>query len=143
LQLAKTSFFLLGELHGENETPKLIRALWPSMWEKGYRRIAAEVSPWAAERLEFPTTKQPANSGHGLWRQSEADFVTGFKKRDAAVLWGCDIEEARTQDIHELAQKNPEILQLQLMAEKTREGYQRGSADELRPWPGKHRSPAG
>src|SRR5947208_1433044 len=79
-EAGRVSFFLLGELHGENEIPSLIRALWPSMWEQGYRHVAAEVSPWAAERLEFPATKLPPNSGHGLWRQAEADFITSFKK---------------------------------------------------------------
>src|SRR5213592_3858796 len=96
-EAGRVSFFLLGELHGTNEIPALIRVLWPSLWEKGYRHVAAEVSPWAAARLEFPAIKPPPNSGHGLWRQSEADFITGFKKGSGAVLWGCDIEEARPQ----------------------------------------------
>src|SRR2546426_11144404 len=62
----QASFFLLGELHGENEIPALLRALWPQMWRDGYRNITAEMSPWAAHQLEFA----PANGGpkiHGLW----------------------------------------------------------------------------
>ena len=43
-EAANASFFMLGELHGENEIPALIRALWPAMWDAGYRHIAAEVS---------------------------------------------------------------------------------------------------
>src|SRR6058998_3097316 len=53
-EAGSVSFFLLGELHGSNEIPELIRALWPSLWEKGFRHVAAEVSPWAAARMEFP-----------------------------------------------------------------------------------------
>ncbi len=44
-------FFLLGELHGENEIPDLLRTLWPQMWRDGYRHVAAEVSPWTANQL--------------------------------------------------------------------------------------------
>jgi hypothetical protein len=49
----RASFFLLGELHGENEIPAMIRDLWPSLWKTGYRHVAAELSPWAAGMLEF------------------------------------------------------------------------------------------
>ena len=44
----RVSFFALGELHGENEIPDLLRALWPSLWNNGYHHVAAELSPWAA-----------------------------------------------------------------------------------------------
>src|SRR5208282_4953700 len=47
-EAGKNDFFLLGELHGDNEIPALLKALWPGMWEEGYRNVAAEVSPWAA-----------------------------------------------------------------------------------------------
>jgi hypothetical protein len=43
------SFFLIGGLHGDKETPALVDALWPSA---GYRYLAAEMSPWAASRLK-------------------------------------------------------------------------------------------
>src|SRR5256885_1802141 len=46
-EASKNDFFLLGEVHGDNEIPKLLRMLWPVMWKQGYRHIAAEVSPWA------------------------------------------------------------------------------------------------
>src|SRR2546428_6416398 len=46
------NFFLLGELHGETEIPALLGDLWPQLWQVGYRHVAAEVSPWAAEHLE-------------------------------------------------------------------------------------------
>ena len=64
-------FFLLGELHGDNEIPALLRLLWPEMWTQGYRHIAAEVSPWAAHQLEFvPTGKGP--KVQALWTKQEA-----------------------------------------------------------------------
>src|SRR5439155_12562286 len=67
-----------------------------------------------------------------LWRQSEADFLIGFKKAPGAVLWGCDIEVVRPQImIRELALKNPSSQPLKVMVERTREGYKRTSADEL------------
>src|SRR5712671_1246062 len=66
----RASIFALGELHGENEIPDLIRVLWPSLWTSGYRHVAAELSPWAARRLEFQRSKLPPE-GHGLWRTAE------------------------------------------------------------------------
>lgn len=48
----KNNYFLLGELHGDNEIPALLRALWPEMNRSGYRYIAAEISPWTADQLE-------------------------------------------------------------------------------------------
>lgn len=131
-EAGRANFFLLGELHGENEIPALIRALWPSLWEKGYRNVAAELSPWAAQRLEFPASKTPPRSGHGLWRQEEVDTVTAFKKGSGAILWGCDIEEAQPHGlIRELARKNPANQPLRSMSAMTREGYQRAKAGQL------------
>src|ERR1700681_2125366 len=65
-EAANASFFMLGELHGETEIPALIRSMSPSMWEDGYRAIAAEISPWAANQLEFSDHKVPVV---GLWTQ--------------------------------------------------------------------------
>src|SRR6185503_7071282 len=45
------SFFLIGGLHGDNETPALVNSLWPSI---GYQYLAMERSPWAASRLKVP-----------------------------------------------------------------------------------------
>jgi hypothetical protein len=127
----RASFFALGELHGENEIPNLIRALWPSLWDGGYRHVAAELSPWAARRLEFERSKL-TQEGHGLWRAAEADMVTALKKGSQAVLWGCDIEEVRPdQLIRELALSHPGNRALQVMAEKTAQGYRRSAAPEL------------
>ena len=43
------SFFLIGGLHGDKETPALVDSLWSSA---GYRYLAMEMSPWAASRLK-------------------------------------------------------------------------------------------
>src|SRR5215470_9869457 len=90
----QASFFLLGELHGENEIPALLRDLWPQMWRDGYQNIAAELSPWAAHQLEFA----PADGGpavRGLWSKEEAQFVHSVSNTAQAVLWGCDIDEVQ------------------------------------------------
>lgn len=41
------SFFLIGGLHGDKETPALVDSLWSRI---GYQYLAAEMSPWAASR---------------------------------------------------------------------------------------------
>ena len=43
------SFFLIGGLHGDKETPALVDSLWPTV---GYQYLAAEMSPWAASQLK-------------------------------------------------------------------------------------------
>jgi hypothetical protein len=128
-EAARASFFMLGELHGDNQIPALIRSIWPTMWEAGYRNVAAEVSPWAASRLEFGSPGVPII---GLWTQSQATFVTSLKKDSAAVLWGCDIEEAQPHLlIRELAAANPENKDLQAAVNMVKSGYQRQLAQAL------------
>jgi hypothetical protein len=128
-EAANASFFMLGELHGENEIPSLIRNLWPSMWEAGYRHVAAEIGPWAASRLEFGGSTAPV---FGLWTQAEATFVASLKKDGIAVLWGCDIEEAQPHLlIRDLAAANPDNEHLRAAVDITKSGYQRRLAPEL------------
>src|SRR3989442_9012640 len=93
-EAAQASFFMLGELHGENEIPALIREIWPPMWQAGYRHVAAEISPCAANRLEF-RPHGAAEPIRTLWSQAEATFVASFNKGPGSVLWGCDMEEAQ------------------------------------------------
>lgn len=118
-------FFLLGELHGDNEIPALLHALWPEMWKQGYHHIAAEVSPWAASQLEFaPEGKGPEIVG--LWTKQQARDARQFAERDSQVLWGCDIEEIQPQFlIAQLSSLNPSDTDLQRMAEITKNGYDR------------------
>jgi hypothetical protein len=128
-EAARASFFMLGELHGENEIPSLMRGMWPSLWEAGYHNIAAEVSPWAANRLEFGPRDVRIS---GLWTQSEITFVTSLKRDRVAVLWGCDIEEAQPHFlIRDLAAANPESKDLQAAVDMVKNGYQRRMAPAL------------
>jgi hypothetical protein len=132
LKEAKSNdFFLLGELHGENEIPTLVRVIWPQMWKVGYRHIAAEVSPWAAYHLEFvPVGKAPIVQG--LWTKEQAEDVHALGDSKTNVLWGCDMEEEQPQFlIRELAVRNPDDPNLKRMVALTRDGYDRKMAPEL------------
>lgn len=127
----QNDFFLLGELHGENEIPELLRSLWPQMWKDGYRQVAAEVSPWAAHHLEdVPTGQGPEVVA--LWSKRQARDVHAFASQTADVLWGCDMEEVQPQFlIRELAGLNPGDLKLEQMVQITKDGYDRKMAPEL------------
>ncbi len=96
------SFFLIGGLHGDNQTPRLVDALWPTLRDSGYRYIVAEMSPWAASRSTVPH------------------------------LRGGDIEEPRPHLlIRDLAAANPQSRPLQLMVDAVKNGYQRKLAPDL------------
>jgi hypothetical protein len=128
-EASDASFFMLGELHGENEIPALIRDLWPAMWQAGYRHVAAEISPWAANRLEFGPEQPPIV---GLWTQPEASFVASLKNDRRPVLWGCDIEEVQPHLlIRELAALNPRDQALEAAARAAGNAYQRRTAPAL------------
>jgi hypothetical protein len=124
-------FFLLGELHGENEIPALLAVLWPQMWKEGYRHIAAEVSPWAAYQLELV----PAGQGpvvQGLWTKEQAATAHALADANASVLWGCDMEEQQPPFlIRELAARNPDDPYLNRMVALTKNGYVRTMAPDL------------
>jgi hypothetical protein len=126
----RASFFLLGELHGENEMPGLLRELWPGMWRDGYRNTAAELSPWAAHQLEF-TPAERETKLVTMWSKQEALFVHSLGARQD-VLWGCDMEEVQPQFlIRDLAATNPANANLSRMLEITKSGYKREMAPEL------------
>src|SRR5689334_22797835 len=123
-----SDFFLLGELHGDNEVPGLLRVLWPEMWRWGYHHVAAEVSPWAAHQLEFiPAGKGPEI--RALWTREEAAGVHAPADFATSVLWGRDMEEVQPElIIRELAALNPGDSNLKQMTELTRNGYNRKMA---------------
>jgi hypothetical protein len=127
----KNDFFLLGELHGDNEIPALLRSLWPEMWKLGYHQIAAELSPWAAHELEFvPVGKDP--NIRGLWTKQEASDAHAFADSNTTVIWGCDMEEEQPQRmIRELARLNPSDSDLKRMVGLTKDGYTRKMAPRL------------
>lgn len=74
-------FFLLGEIHGEHEIPELIKDLWPQLWKEGYRHVGAELSPWAAQRLQYAQGAD-INSNVSLWTEEQAQVVHQFAKPD-------------------------------------------------------------
>jgi hypothetical protein len=124
-------YFLLGELHGENEVPELLSALWPHLWQMGYRHIAAEVSPWAATHLER-SAGQDATPVPGLWTREQAAAVSRLAAPHQSVLWGCDIEEEQPdQLIKQMALLNPADTRLRDMLEIVSHGYSRKDAPEL------------
>jgi hypothetical protein len=129
----QASFFLIGELHGDREIPDLLEKLWPSMWQLDYRHIATELSPWAADQLEFaPAERMPKLKT--LWSKREANFVHSLANSDRSqqVLWGCDMDEMQPNLlIDDLAAANPKNTALAKMAELVRGGYKRGLAPDL------------
>lgn len=127
----KSDYFLLGELHGDNEIPRLIHDLWPSMWKDGYRHVAAEISPWTANRLQAaPDPKKPRIQS--LWTRQQADEVRAFAATGANVLWGCDMEEFHPEElIRQWSALNPENPVLRQMTDLVRDGYQRSMAEKL------------
>jgi len=130
-EAGNSDFFLLGELHGDNEIPALLRTLWPEMWKRGYRHIAAELSPWAAHHLELvPAGKD--QEIRGLWTKQEAADVHAPADPGASVLWGCDMEEEQPEFlIRELSALNPADINLKQMLELTKNGYNRKLAPDL------------
>ena len=124
-------YFLLGELHGENEIPALLRVLWPEMWRSGYRHIAAEISPWAAAQLEAdPAVHGPKIAG--LWTRRQARDARSFAHPGSSVLWGCDMEEIQPELLaRELQSLNPTDRSLQQIVELTKDGYSRRMAPQL------------
>jgi hypothetical protein len=132
-EASKAAFFMLGELHGDNETPALIRMLWPDLWKLGYRHIAAELSPWAATNLEFPDqTDVNAIQRSFSWSRADVAFVAEHRTGTRAVLWGCDMEEPRPQAlIRALAAANPANGALQSAVTLSQGGYRRADAPSL------------
>jgi hypothetical protein len=127
----RSDFFMLGELHGDNEIPALLRALWPVMWRDGYRHVAAEISPWAAHELQRGTPND-GPTVTGLWTKAEAASVLAFAGRGANVLWGCDMEEVQPEAlVRRLTALNPGDGELAAMEQLTRGGYRRSAAPEL------------
>lgn len=122
----RATFLLLGELHGDNETPALLHALWPALWDRGYRHFAAEISPWKVDQLVAGKAEGPS-----LWSVDDARFVNSFSKTNPP-LWGCDMEEVLPNSlIRDLAGANPKNAALVKMAGMVEGGYNRAQAGEL------------
>jgi hypothetical protein len=124
-------YFLLGELHGENEIPDLLSDLWPSLWSAGYRHVAGEVSPWAATHLQKKAAAD-ATPVPGLWTRTQTADLLRFAIPGQTVLWGCDIEEMQPDRLIErMAQLNPGDERLNAMLAIVSRGYSRSRAPEL------------
>jgi hypothetical protein len=131
-EASRASFFMLGELHGDNEIPAVIRDIWPDMWQADYRHIAVELSPWAVDKLRPDASSAARLERAFSWSRSDVDFVSSLPNRKAPVLWGCDMEEVRPHLlIRELAALNPRNQELRAAADLTTPGYQRSRAAEL------------
>jgi hypothetical protein len=116
-EASEHQYFLLGELHGENEVPDLLSDLWPALWRTGYRHVAAEVSPWAATDLQR-SEAEDATPVPGLWTRKQAANVLRFAAPGNSVLWGCDIEEEQPDRlINHMAQLNFTDTRLRSMQE--------------------------
>lgn len=130
-QARNHDYFLLGELHGDNEIPKLIRQLWPDMWRDGYKHVAAEVSPWTAHQLEMPQ-KDDGPAIEGLWTRQQSQDLHVPNSHATQIVWGCDMEEMQPEYlIREMARLNPGNRSLAKMVELTRNGYTRSMARNL------------
>jgi hypothetical protein len=124
-------YFLLGELHGENEIPELLSELWTALWQAGYRHVASEVSPWAATHLQ-KTAAEDATAVPGLWTLEQATNITRFAAPGQSPLWGCDIEEEQPDRlVRQMAELNPKDVGLHSMEERIASGYSRKLAPEL------------
>lgn len=124
-------YFLLGEVHGETEIPELLSDLWPSLWQAGYRHVAAEVGPWAAAHLQRNIHDDPTPVP-GLWTRAQAAMVNQLARPHQLVLWGCDIEEAQPdQLIRQMARINPGDATIRQMTVLISHGYKRSQAPEL------------
>jgi hypothetical protein len=128
-EAAGADFFLLGEIHGDNEVPELVASLWPAMWQSGYRHVAAEISPWATAQLEQAAME--TGPAIGLWTPRQAAIILA-PAGHSGVIWGCDIEESQPQElIRELARLNAGNPILRQMADLTATSYERSQAPQL------------
>ena len=126
----RASFFMLGELHGEQEVPQLLSALWPEMYRSGYQHIAAEISPWTADKLQS-AKRDDTLAIEGLWTNKEARFVC-HTASNRQTLWGCDMEEISLDLlIRDLARENRQATALKNIEAKIKTGYNRKLAPAL------------
>ena len=126
------SFFLLGELHGEQEIPQLLYSLWPKMSEQGYGHIVAELSPWSADKLEFGVTPDTLKR-ELLWTNKEAKLLRRSNSTpENPTIWGCDMEEISIELlVQALSKENPDDVKLKNIVAQLNGGYNRKIAPSL------------
>ena len=104
----RSSFFLVGGLHGDNETQTLVQSVMAGLGN-GPRLVIMEMSPWAASRS-----------------------FAGMPDSSGVRFRGVDIEEAQLPRlIRELGAANPANRALQEMVALTKDGYRRALAATL------------
>jgi hypothetical protein len=107
-EASNVSFFLIGGLHGDEETQRLVQDIVTGSARFGYHYVAVEMSPWAAARLD------------------------ASRDSSGVRLRGSDIEEPHPEVlIRELAAINPGNHGLDSMVAITRDGETRASAYQL------------
>lgn len=103
---AQAQFFLIGEEHGIAENPQMVAALFDALRRSGYSRLAIEVSPFMAARMDDALSEhgfaglmalfsepggQPAFFGMAEEARMLADIRATQPDADD-VLWGTDYE---------------------------------------------------
>lgn len=109
LQEARAAqFFLLGEEHGIAENAQFVAALFKELTSAGYSKVAIEVSPPIAAKLDRVLREDGLEGLRALYAtpggepaffgmKEEAEFIAAARdavKGRAPVLWGADYEVA-------------------------------------------------
>jgi hypothetical protein len=107
-----SQFFLIGEDHGGQESPRFAAAMWAALQPAGYRHIAVEAGPLTAERLESLasvdaigklSTRYPFALPFFDWRE-EAEYLSSVvaSKHPGVqhAVWGLDQEFVLSPAIH-------------------------------------------
>lgn len=129
---SKARFFLLGEEHGIAENPKLAGALFRRLTDAGYSKVAIEVSPPMARKLDETLRKDGLEGLRALYAEvggepaffgmkEEAEFIAGVRSSvpgRTPVLWGADYEVAGDRQLIEMleAKRKPQEARRALQA---------------------------
>ena len=116
---AAAQFFLLGEEHGIAENPKLVAQLFSELSNRGYSKLAIEISPTMAWLLDAALAKGGLDGLRALFAQpggepafygmaEEAQMLAAVREAaptDEPVLWGTDYEVAGDRQLIELLER--------------------------------------
>lgn len=109
-------FFLVGEEHGIAENPQLVGQLFTELAPYGYSKLAIEISPTMAWRLDTALAENGVDGLRALFAepggepaffgmQEEAEMLATVRaaaKAGQPVLWGTDYEVAGDRQLLEL-----------------------------------------
>ncbi|MHA7870807.1 MAG: hypothetical protein ACX939_00500 [Hyphococcus sp.] len=116
---AAAQFFLLGEEHGVAENPKLAAALFSELTAFGYAKVAIEVSPPIATKLDSVLREEGLEGLRRLYSTAggepaffgmteEAEFLNAVRSAAPGkdpVLWGADYEVGGDRQLIEMLEK--------------------------------------